>query len=271
LAANGLKWIPIVDYAAGWASVDPTHLNAPPSTSLDYAAFAGALAARFGKSGSFWQLHPNLARIPVDTYEIWNEPDSADFWWPSPDAAAYDQLYASARDAIRAADPTARVIVGGLTAPATFLPAMLNARPDLRGHLDGVAIHPYGASATGVLARVRGTRATLDSLGLGSVPLYVTEVGWATSPLGANNYLPAERRPGVIAATVADLGHTDCGVAATLVYTWVTPERNRDDREDWFGINPPSGAGSSPDAAALRLGIRRALAPSAQIHLCASS
>jgi hypothetical protein len=270
LAGNGLRWIAIVDYSAGWASVDPTKLNAPPRTPVDYGSFAGALAARYGESGSFWRAHPNLPRLPVDTYEIWNEPDSADFWSPAPDAAAYAQLYASARDAIRAADPTARVIVGGLTAPAIFLPAMLNARPDLRGHIDGVGIHPYGAGASGVLAHVLVARATLDSLGLRSVPLYVTEVGWATNPRGASNWLPADRRPSVIAATVADLGRINCGVAATLVYTWVTPERNPNDREDWFGINPPRG-GASSDASALEVGIRRALATEARIHVCAGA
>jgi hypothetical protein len=66
------------------------------------------------------------------------------------------------------------------------------------------------------------------------------------------------------------LGRIDCGVAATLLYTWVTPERNPNDREDWFGINPPRG-GSSPEASALALGIRRALATEVRIQLCAGA
>jgi polysaccharide biosynthesis protein PslG len=264
LAGNGLRWLPIVDYSTAWASVDPARGDALPQAPVDYAAFAGAVAARYGKSGSFWREHPNVPRVPVDTYEIWNEPDVGA---PGTSAAGYDELYASARDAIRSADPAARVVVGGLTAPATFLPAMLIARPDLRGHIDGVGIHPYGVSAGEVLARVAGTRATLNALGLAAVPLYVTEVGWPTKPPGSKNSLAPQRRPSVIAATLTDLGRVDCGVAATLLYTWVTPERNPHDREDWYGIHPPRG-GSSSDASAFESGIRAALEPGHRIHLC---
>ena len=42
--------------------------------------------------------------------------------------------------------------------------------------------------------------------------------------------------------TLRALGHIDCGVAMTIVYTWVTPEKKPTDGEDWFGIHSPSGA-----------------------------
>ena len=93
--------------------------------------------------------------------------------------------------------PGARVIVGGLTNPRAFLPAMLRARPDLAGHIDGVAIHPYGANPLVVLRTVRDARAVLDSLGLSAVPLYVTEFGWTTEPAGALDWAPAQAAPGV--------------------------------------------------------------------------
>jgi hypothetical protein len=266
LAAHGLSWLPIVDYSAPWAQSVPGQDHSPPARAGDYAAYAGALAARYGNGGSFWREHPALPARPVGTYEIWNEPDNSEFWTPGPNAAAYADLYTAARDAIRAADPDARAIVGGLTHPNTFLPAMLAARPGLHGQLDGVAVHPYGNPLV-VLGKLRSDRATLDRLALSAVPLYVTEFGWTTSPAGTLNYAPAERRPRYIEATTAALGHLDCGVAAVTLYTWITPQRNPADREDWYGID---GLDGSPTASsrAFAQGVRRAGRPAATIRLC---
>jgi polysaccharide biosynthesis protein PslG len=267
LARHDLRWIPIIDYSAPWAQSVPGVDHSPPSSAADYAAYAGALAARYGAGGSFWGAHPELPSDPVQTLEIWNEPDNPTFWSPRVDPARYADLYVRARDAIAAADPSARVIVGGLTNVPAFLPAMLQARPDLRGHIDGVAVHPYGANPLGVVGNVAKARQVLGSTGLGAVPLYVTEFGWTAHPTSSHNWLPERLRPRYISQTIASLGHIDCGVAAAILYTWVTPERDPDNGQDWFGIRSPSGAGT-PDSAAFASGLRRAAQFGAPIHLC---
>ncbi|HZU39669.1 MAG TPA: hypothetical protein VE992_01385, partial [Solirubrobacteraceae bacterium] len=48
-----------------------------------------------------------------------------------------------------------------------------------------------------------------------------------------------------------------CGVAAVLVYTWVTAEQDPHDSQQWFGIHPPR-AGPAPDAAAFAAGLKAA-------------
>jgi hypothetical protein len=259
LAAHRLRWLPIIDYTAVWDESVAGQDHSPPSSTADYAAFAGAFAARYGPGGAFWRAHPGPSAEPVTSFEIWNEPDTGQFWVTGPNPAAYARLYLAARAAIDVADPTARVIVGGLTEPTSFLPEMVRTMPDLAGHVDGVAIHPYGAPLA-VLRRVRAARATLDSLGMGGVPLYVTEFGWATDPPGAISYAPESRRPGYIADALTGLGHIGCGLAGVLLYTWVTPEQNLADREDWFGISSPSGDPNA-DVAAFALGLLDATLP----------
>jgi hypothetical protein len=266
LAAHRLQWLPIIDYSAPWAQSVPGQDHSPPSSVSSYASYAAALAARYGRGGSFWRAHPNIPSEPVDTYEIWNEPDQAHFWVPSPDASRYIDLYVKARDVITAVDPTARVIVGGLTNPQSSLPAMLAARPDVRSHIDGVAVHIYLRTPAAILAAVRADRALLASLGMSSVPLYVTEFGWTRRPKGARFWLPEWLRPRYITATLAGLGHLGCGIAGAFLYTWVTLERNPADDQDWFGINPPRG-GSSADTRAFAAGLRAAA--SATTRTCA--
>jgi hypothetical protein len=263
LAAHGLTWLPIIDYTAPWAESVSGQDHSPPRSFADYAAYAGAFAVRYGSGGTFWRAHPSLSPVPVTAIEIWNEPDNPEFWAPEPDAAAYAQLYLAARAAIDAADPAIRVLVGGLTNASVFLPAMVRAVTQLRGHVDGVAVHPYGNPAV-VLARVRGARAAMVSVGMGAVPLYVTEFGWTTQPAGTVGYAPARRRPADITGVLDTLGHLRCGLAAALLYTWVTPERNATDGQDWYGIaNPTDPSTETPDTVAFAAGLRAAAAPDA--------
>ncbi len=259
LAQHGLRWLPILDYSAGWARAYPHQLHSPPAVPTYYAEFAAAFAARYGPGGSFWRSHPTLVPRPVETYEIWNEPDQAAFWYPRPNPGFYGALYTSARDAITAVQPTARVIVGGLTAPTHFLTAMLRARPAIGPQIDGVGIHPYGRNPGSIMKAVSRTRRTLDSLRLAHVPLYITEFGWTTRPSHGHDFAPQRVRPSYIASTITALGRTGCGVAAALIYTWVTLQRNPANRQDWYGIHPTMG-GTSPDTAAFTEALRRAAA-----------
>lgn len=268
LAQYGLQWLPILDYTAPWTQSIPGQDHSPPRSDADYAAYAGAFAARYGPGGAFWRSHPKLSAEPVKTYEIWNEPDNGQFWDPTPNAAQYAELYGLARDVIAAAQPEARVIVGGLMSPTKFLPAMLAARPQLRGHIDGIAIHPYGNPLV-TLSKIRSARATIASLGLGPVPLYVTEFGWTTMPPGTVDYAPESARPRYLTATLAALGHLDCGLAAAILYTWVSPERDPHSGQDWYGINGVDGA-PTQDVAAFEAGLRAARSARPTIKLCPS-
>jgi hypothetical protein len=268
LARHGLRWLPIIDYSASWAESVAGSDHSAPSSAADFAAYAAAFAARYGSGGSFWRAYPEVSAEPVDAFEIWNEPDSPNFWLPTPDAARYADLYVAARDAILAADPGGRVLIGGLSNPGAFLPALLAAAPDLRGHIDGVGIHPYAPTPGGVISTVARARATLAALGLASVPLYVTEFGWPTLPAHSQDWAPQRLRPRYIQRTITTLGHTNCGVAMTVLYTWVTPERDPTDREDWFGIHSPAGT-DTPDVRALTAGLRAAAAGAPAVDACA--
>ncbi len=67
---------------------------------------------------------------------------------------------------------------------------------------------------------------------------------------------------------MALLGHTDCGIAAALLYTWITPGGDPSNPQDWYGLRV-GGLGGSPvvdqmvdhprgDVAAFAEGVRRA-------------
>jgi hypothetical protein len=98
-----------------------------------YASFAGAAAKHFkGKSVIF---------------EIYNEPNIAPFWRPTPDADNYAKMAVSACKAIRAADGNA-IIIGPALAGATELDFLETCfKAGLLEYWSAVSVHPYRQTA----------------------------------------------------------------------------------------------------------------------------
>jgi hypothetical protein len=260
LARRGIRWWPIIDYSADWASSVPGDTHAPPVHADDFARYARAFAARYGPSGDFWSVHPELPRLPVAAYEIWNEPDSGTFWRPRPDPARYLDLYLRARTAIRAVDPSTPVVTGGVTAPgAGFVSDLLRARPAAIGHIDGIAIHPYAGTPASVLDHVREFRTVLDANGAARIPLLVTEFGWVDSPRKDPLFAPPRRKARYVTEAMTELAASGCGVKAVLLYSWTTPERDPRERDSWYGVHPADG-GETPSSRAFAAVLRRASA-----------
>jgi hypothetical protein len=270
LAKHDLRWLPILDYSAVWASSDPADYHAPPTSNDDYAAYARAFAARYGRGGTFWSQHPELAPLPVTSYEIWNEPDVAAFWRPAPDPATYADMYLKARAAIHEVDPQATVVVGGIAGSVKYVEAMYAARPELRGGVDAVGWHAYARNVDGMVRGVRGLRRALDGLGEGAVPIHVTELGWPTS--GGLPIVMAEpdRATSLELATDA-LARSDCGIGAVVPYTWSTPETDPALVEDWYGIRHPDGGSTTTSDAFERVVARWDAQPvdeASRLRLC---
>jgi hypothetical protein len=237
-AGNGLRWLPIIDYSTAWSGRIRGDYFSPPADSRQYAAYAAAVARRYGQGGDFWRERPQLRQLPVTKYEIWNEENTEFFWRGQADAPErYAELYLAARGAIKAVDPDARVIVGGLalektgvTDPDDFVTRMYRHRPELVGNVDAVGFHPYTPGIGGVYSKLREIRATLSRVGAGNVPLELTELGWTTVTASESH------RAESLARLADELPRSDCNVASLAPHTWLTSERNAADPEDWFGI-----------------------------------
>lgn len=187
--AAGVRTLPILAYGDPWAAAGagPEDLHVPPDDPADFAAFAGAAAARF------------RGRMPA--YEIWNEPNLGfRFWQPREDAVAYGASLGAASGAIRAADPDATIVLGGLiyhpvltVGAEVFLEDLYFYHPDIGRAFDVLGFHPYALypprvapelddPATGEMNAARMVarmRAIVRWYGDGATkPIWVTEVGW---------------------------------------------------------------------------------------------
>jgi hypothetical protein len=224
LATDHLTWEPIIDFSVWWAKTCPGFCA--PTSDSTYAAFAQAVAARYGAGGSFWSANPQLPYYPVRVLEIWNEENNQTFWVPP---ARYATLYTAARGAIHAVDPSAGVIVGGLADdsqsfnasqdyPALYVHAMFAAQPTLRGNVDGFGLHPYGTVAQDDVKWTVHFRQVLDTLGESSAPIDITELGWTTGDATRETW-----RAWMMNTAGLTLARSDCGIRLLTPYDWINP------------------------------------------------
>ncbi len=189
----GIQPSPLLFGVPGWISPNPAH---PPIYTQDerdrWTAFVHDLAARYGRGGEFWRLHPELPQLPLVDWEIWNEPNLSGFWDGRPSPRGYARLLRLTRSALRSADPTAQAIVGGIFPPPrrhfgvslqSFLTRLYRA-PGARRAIDAVAIHPYAKTPRGVLAACTEARQLINRKRDRRAPLWITEVGWSTGGAG---------------------------------------------------------------------------------------
>jgi polysaccharide biosynthesis protein PslG len=179
--SHGIELLPVVIYAPPWARQNASEFNSPPADPAQYAAFLTALIGRYGPQGSFWNEHPELARAPLRTWQIWNEPQLR-YQWNAPDYAdGYGKLLRVAYPAVKAADPGARVVLAGATNLSWEAIDSLYKQGGIHGFFDVVAVHPYTATPVHVERIVQLVRQVLGRHGDNRLPVWVTELGFPAS------------------------------------------------------------------------------------------
>lgn len=186
-AARKLALLPVVVYAPPWDAEHQNDLASPPKSDAPYAAFMTALVNRYGPHGVFWSQNPSIPRVPIENWQIWNEPNLPDHWSDQPSlrstasVPAYVRLLRAAHNAIRAADPHATVVLAGLPDYSwEYLAAIYKVR-GVRQLFDVVAIHPYTGTAAGVIELLQRSRDVMNKAGDRRKPILATELGWPSS------------------------------------------------------------------------------------------
>jgi hypothetical protein len=189
LAARRMTVLPVLLNAPPFLSSKPAHGaqpgTYPPRNYADMGAFAATLVRRYGPNGKFWQEHPELPRVPIRAWQIWNEPSLPAYWPSGPDPAEYTALLARVARSIRHLDPGADVVSAGIPNSRLGIPFddFVNGMyaAGARGAFDTLAIHPYARDADGVTAAVENARRIMNSHGDRSARIWITELGWADS------------------------------------------------------------------------------------------
>jgi hypothetical protein len=183
----------------------------------EWLEFVSTVVQRYGQNGYFWSANPGLPQYPVDTWEVWNEPNLKG---NCPNEACNGKEYGEflvgtskrIRNAQEAIKPgyQAKILTGGLFeerwnySVASYINALAQA-PGIKAAYDGLSLHPYalgqpGENSKGEIkeggsrsyieksaavpeninaAYVAQKNAQTPSEGtLGAKPIWITEIGW---------------------------------------------------------------------------------------------
>jgi hypothetical protein len=199
LQAAGTKTVVVVVGAPQWASGSSDPLT-PPANPDAMGRFMASVAG-----------HPAM-RGHIGAYEIWNEEDTPLWMRGAPDPAVYAGMLRAVYPAVKAADPSATVLVGGLTGNNYAYLDQLYAS-GAKGSFDGVAVHTDTACLTNgptVSARdapsgrisqfsftgYREVYRSMVAAGDGDKGVWMTELGWNTSKKRCDVGLSAGRKDG---------------------------------------------------------------------------
>ncbi len=240
---RGLRVLPVVQGTPGWAGPSRT---APPSDPAAFGRFLAALVARYGPDGKFWAERPDLPRLPIRAWQMWNEPNLTRYWTGKPFARTYVKLLRAAHSAVRDADPGATVVLGGL--PNESWKALRQIyRAGGHGAFDAVALHPYTGKPVDVLRIVRYAREVMRDYGDRRLPVWITELSWPAAkgkvdhPVGfeTTNKGQARKLDAVMTRLVA--ARREDRIARVIWYTWLSPERGPS-AFDWSGLRRLRGS-----------------------------
>lgn len=256
---RGLNVIAIIDFTPRWARAPacPESSHCRPADPKAYAAFAKAVASRYSVQG-------------VHTWEIWNEPNSPDFWKPAANPLAYTQMLADAYQAIHEVDSKAWVLSGGLSpqsssdtarSPEDFLAGVYAVGG--KNYFDAVADHPYtfplspaspAPHAWNQMASSGGSlRSIMARSGDGGKKIWMTEFGAPTGGPGpvatptSNNlaehpYVVDEALQAKILSDAVKLYKTYTWAGPFLYYSYQDAGTSSDTNENFFGLVRADGS-----------------------------
>jgi polysaccharide biosynthesis protein PslG len=240
-AERRMRVLPVLIAAPDWAARSPGHLYSPPSNFAAYARYAADLVRRYGRRGTFWSENAGVPKLPIDHWQIWNEPSLKSFWSDHPWAPDYVKLLKKSRTAIKAADPHAKVVLAGLPNESwTYLEKIYAAGG--HGQFDVAAFHPFTAKVSGVKTILKRDRQVMAAHGDKRKPLLVTELSWTAAKgkthVTYGNEQTARGQASRLSAAYSMLAKERKRLRIQRVYwyTWLSYDRDRFYPFDWAGL-----------------------------------
>jgi hypothetical protein len=240
--ARGIRPVFSVLYAPPWSwadgltcEPDPRYCRYPPSPEHDddWRDFVRRVADRY----------PELAAI-----QIWNEPNIPQFWQGGIDPERYTEMLKLAYAATKSENAELPVLGAALAnwwgddgergmADRRFLRRMYYA--GAKGHMDGIAVHPYPADIDlwQFFKTLTDLRTVRDAAGDSDTKLWATETGASTTDPANHNFVFNERDQAAVLVRVYGLLRSMPDVGGTFVHTLIEPEYwPETDKEHGFGM-----------------------------------
>jgi polysaccharide biosynthesis protein PslG len=241
ITARHMKVLAGILYTPPWARARGTAANYPPSDLTAYGRFVRSAVRRYAKKS-------------VHAYEIWNEPNTAAFWAPSPDPGQYTRMLKLAYREIKRTDAHATVVSAGLAPfgkygqrdaehinPLDFLEEMY--AQGAGKWLDAVGWHPYNypfglgfddSSAWSQMSETNpSARSIMATHGDEAKPLWLTEFGF---PTGSTSRDVSEATQAQLVTDAYTILKSRRWTGPAFLYSFQDSGTNKLDVEHNFGV-----------------------------------
>lgn len=233
--ARGIQILPILDYGSAYGGHDKL-----VSDDLEgWLAYVRAVLTRY------------RGRLPA--VEVWNEENitSGDWVFWSGTTAQYVTMLRATYNAVKAIDPSVKVVLGGLAGDCESYVSDLYSN-GAKGCFDVMAIHPYIGThspdeewKTGSIFNRRShslslyisrVRSIMNANGDNGLPIWITEHGWSTQTAGTSGSAGvSEADQAAYLAKSMEIAAAH-GVEKYFIYNLVAYEDDLSYAEHCFGI-----------------------------------
>jgi hypothetical protein len=208
LASRGIRALPAL-----WGNLgNPMSQGGPARPPLDdqqdingWKAFLTAVVNRYGRGGTYWstayraRYGPNATPLPIQTWQVWNEPNLKKYFVPYPAPTKYNRLLKISYPTIKSGDPQARVALAGMPSngdvqASGFLSSLYQA--GAKPYFDIASLHPYATTVTRQEEDIDRFRTVMENRNDRTTPLWLTELAWGSAPpdrFGINKGLEGQR------------------------------------------------------------------------------
>jgi polysaccharide biosynthesis protein PslG len=197
LAFFHVRVLPFLNGSPSWVASD---VRRPPlrskRTKKAWRKFVKACVNRYGPHGKYWRAHPGIPKVPITTWQVWNEQNNSKYFAPRPKPKKYAKLLKLTHRAVKSRDHHAKIVLGGMfgkpepkhSMKASKFLGKLYKSKRIKHSFNIVAVHPYAPT-------VRNLKRQMSSLHKvikrhhDNAKMWVTEMGWGSAPRSKKSQL----------------------------------------------------------------------------------
>lgn len=246
LAERRLRVLPILFNAPRFRSSGPSGRRRGahvPRRYGDMGRFAARVVRRYGSRGSFWRAHPDLPRVPIRSWQIWNEPNVRVYWPSGPNPREYTRLLLVVAKEIRKVDRRAEIVTAGIPDSthgmrlAPFVQGMYRAKAGRS--FDTLAVNGYSSTAAGVPALLNRARRIMNRNGDRRGRLWLTEFGWSSGGPASRFRVSREEQARRLSWTLRSLyaSRGRLRLRGAVYYNWRDGKPYPPLFQDFFGLH----------------------------------
>jgi polysaccharide biosynthesis protein PslG len=189
LAHYDVRVLPFLNGSPSWVASDARR---PPLKTKKarkrWQGFVKTCVMRYGPHGIFWRHHPTIPKVPITTWQIWNEQNNPNYFAPRPKPKKYAKLVKLAHRAAKSKDQNAKIVLGGMfgkpepehsMSASRFLGKLYKSK-GIRHSFNAVAVHPYAPSIHNLKRQMSQLHKVMKRHH-DNAQMWITEMGWGSA------------------------------------------------------------------------------------------